>query len=64
MKTSGRPSRITDQEEFKTYDKRIREDVTFLMNNLCKKSRYTEQGAKEVCMYVIDNDLTKKFVNP
>ena len=52
------------KESFKTYDKRIREDVTFLMNNLCKKSRYTEQGAKEVCMYVIDNNLASKFSNP
>ena len=50
-----------DEEAFKTYDKRIRNDVTFLMNNLCNKCRYTEQGAKEVCMYVIDNDLARKF---
>ncbi|MGD9875162.1 serine protein kinase PrkA [Desulfococcus sp.] len=52
------------KDAFKTYDKRIREDVTFLMNNLSKKSRYTEQGAKEVCMYVIDNNLASKFSNP
>jgi predicted Ser/Thr protein kinase len=50
-----------DQEDFKTYDKRIRDDVTYLINNLCKKCRYTEQGAKEICIYVIDNDLAKKF---
>jgi predicted Ser/Thr protein kinase len=48
-------------EDFKTYDKRIREDVTYLIGNLCEKYRYTEQGAKEVCMYVIDNELAKKF---
>ena len=50
-----------DTDAFKTYDKRIRDDVTFLMNNLGNKYRYTKQGAKEVCMYVIDNDLAKKF---
>jgi len=50
-------------EDFKTYDKRIREDVTYLIGNLCEKYRYTEQGAKEVCMYVIDNELAKKFSN-
>jgi hypothetical protein len=50
-----------NKEDFKTYDKRIRADVTFLINNLCTKYRYTEQGAKEVCMYVIDNDLPKLF---
>ena len=49
------------EEAFKTYDKKIRNDVTFLMNNLCDKSNYTQQGAKEVCIYVIDNDLAKKF---
>jgi hypothetical protein len=49
------------EEAFKTYDKKIRNDVMFLMNNLCDKSNYTRQGAKEVCIYVIDNDLAKKF---
>jgi len=49
------------KEEFKTYDKRIRDDVTFLINNLCSKFRYTRNGAKEVCIYVIDNDLARTF---
>ena len=53
-----------NKEDFKTYDKRIRDDVSYLIDNLCKKFRYMEQGAKEVCMYVIDNDLAKKFSNP
>lgn len=53
-----------NEEEFKTYDKRIRDDVSYLITNLSKKYRYIEQGAKEVCMYVIDNDLAKKFANP
>ena len=48
-------------EDFKTYDKRIRDDATYLINNLCDKYRYTELGAKEVCIYVIDSDLAKKF---
>ncbi|MGD9238356.1 MAG: serine protein kinase PrkA, partial [Desulfobacterales bacterium] len=50
-----------DVEDFKTYDKRIRDDVAYLINNLCEKCKYTEQGAKEICIYVIDNDLAKKF---
>ena len=50
-----------DEDAFKSHDKRIREDVTFLMSNLCEKIRYTQKGAKEVCIYVIDNDLAKKF---
>jgi predicted Ser/Thr protein kinase len=53
-----------NKKAFKAYDKRIRGEVEYLINNLCKKCLYTEQGAKEVCMYVIDNDLAKKFSNP
>jgi predicted Ser/Thr protein kinase len=53
-----------NKEEFKTYDKRIRDDVSYLIDNLCRKYRYMEQGAKEVCTYVIDNDLAQKFSNP
>jgi predicted Ser/Thr protein kinase len=48
-------------ESFKSYDKRIREDVTMLMHNLNKKYGYSEQGAREVCIYVVDNDLTRTF---
>lgn len=51
-----------DTDDFRTYDKRIRDDVTFLINNLCaSKYHYTKQSAKEVCVYVIDNDLARKF---
>ena len=31
------------------------------MNNLRKKCQYTQQGAKGICIYVIDNELAKKF---
>ncbi len=50
-----------NEEAFKTYDNKIREDVAYLITNLGKKYRYSEQGAKEVCIYVIDNDLAQKF---
>jgi len=50
-----------NEESFKSHDRRIQDDVTFLMNNLCEKSKYTQQGAKEICIYVIDNDLANKF---
>jgi predicted Ser/Thr protein kinase len=48
---------------FRTYDKKIRDDVTFLISNLGTQYHYTEKGAQEVCIYVIDNDLARKF-NP
>ena len=50
-----------DSKTFHTYDSRIQEDVTFLIKNLVKKYKYTPTGAKEMCIYVVDNDLAKKF---
>lgn len=50
-----------DTDKFKTHDKRIKKDVTFLMDNLSSKFGYTQQGANETCIYVIDNDLANKF---
>ncbi|BBO84293.1 serine protein kinase PrkA [Desulfosarcina ovata] len=52
------------EEDFKTYDQKIRDDVTFVIDNLMKRYRYTEHGAKAICMYVIDNDLARKFTKP
>jgi predicted Ser/Thr protein kinase len=45
--------------DFKTYDQRTRTEVCSLIRNLGQKFKYTEQGAKEVCIYVIDNDLAR-----
>ncbi len=50
-----------DTEKFRTHDKRIKKDVKFLIDNLSAKFGYTSQGANEVCIYVIDNDLANKF---
>lgn len=53
-----------DEDDFKTYDRKIREDVTYLMNNIIEKYKYTPLGAKAVCIYVIDNNLARKFTAP
>lgn len=50
-----------NQEDFKTYDEKIQSDVTFMMENLQQKYRYSRQGAKEICIYVVDNNLAKQF---
>jgi len=50
-----------ETDEFRTYDRKIREDVSFLMNNLCEKFDYSKLGAREVCIYLIDNELAQKF---
>lgn len=48
-------------DTFKTYDKRIRFEVTLLFSNLETKFGYSRQGAKKICIYAIDNDLAKKY---
>jgi predicted Ser/Thr protein kinase len=48
-------------EDFKTYDQKIRDDVSYLIVNLCDRYGYTEPGAREACIYVIDNNLADEF---
>jgi hypothetical protein len=50
-----------ETEAFKTYDKKIQDDVEFLISNLNSKYNYTQQGAKEACIYVIDNNIASIF---
>ena len=50
-----------DTDEFRSYDRKISSDVTFMIDNLQNKYDYTRQGAKEICMYVVDNDIAQKF---
>ena len=47
--------------EFDTFDTRLKEHVIYMIGNLVAKFGYTEQGAKEICLYVIDKKLTEKF---
>jgi len=51
-------------EEFRTYDKRIQEEVSSLIKNLQQRCGYNQEGAKEVCIYVVDNDLAANFNEP
>jgi len=50
-------------EAFNAYDKRICKEVGFLIGNLMGKYSYSEQGARDVCIYVIDNDLARTFMS-
>lgn len=45
--------------EFKNYDKRIKDEVKLLIKNLIFKFQYTEKGAKQVCIYLIDKNLVQ-----
>jgi len=46
--------------QFNTYDDKIKRDIGFMMDNLQKNFSYTEAGAKEVCVYVLDKCLVKQ----
>jgi len=52
-----------NHEDFKTYDEKIQSDVTFMIEKLQKKFRYSRQGAKEICIYVVDNNLAQIFAD-
>ena len=46
---------------FDKYDYRLRRDVEHLFKNLQSKFGYTEAGARQVSLYVLDKDLIKKY---
>lgn len=48
-------------KEFNTFDMRTKEHIAYMIKNLIDKFGYTEQGAKEVCLYVLDQNLVRKF---
>lgn len=48
-------------KDFETFDTRLKEHVVVMIKNLVEKFGYTEQGAREVCLYVMDKDLVGKF---
>lgn len=47
--------------EFRSFDTRLREHIVCMMRNLCEKFGYTEQGAQEVVLYALDQNLAEKF---
>ncbi len=53
--------KVFGTEDFKTFDTRLKDHVSYMIDNLIKKFNYTERGAKEICLYVIDNKLVEKF---
>ena len=60
-KNFRRAIRDYHEKEFKTYDRKIKNDVRYLMKKLQQRCSYTKKGAREICMYVIDKDLASKF---
>ncbi|MFA7626116.1 MAG: serine protein kinase PrkA [Candidatus Kapaibacterium sp.] len=51
-----------DTPSFNTYDDRLKRDVTMLIDNLISKFSYkTTKAARQVCIYVIDKGIAKKY---
>ncbi|QQG46120.1 MAG: serine protein kinase PrkA [Candidatus Niyogibacteria bacterium] len=48
-------------KEFDTFDRRLREHVAYMIKSLMGNFGYTQQGAKEICLYVLDKKLNDKF---
>ena len=48
-------------EAFKTFDTRQKEYIEYMVRKLVGTFHYTEQGAKEVCLYIIDQKIVDKF---
>jgi predicted Ser/Thr protein kinase len=47
--------------QFQTYDDRLKRDVSYLIQNLKDKFKYSEIGAKQICVYALDKGLPAKY---
>ena len=48
-------------DEFAAFDTRLKEHVLHMITNLMKDFGYSEQGAKEICLYALEKKLVEKF---
>lgn len=48
-------------KDFETFDTRLKEHAVHMIKSLVGKFGYTERGAKEICLYAIDQKLVEKF---
>ncbi len=46
---------------FNAYSDRLRHDVNLLLANLQKKFGYSAEGAQQICFYVLDKGLIRKY---
>lgn len=49
-------------KQFNTYDNRLKRDIEYMIKHLMDDFGYTESGACQVALYVIDKDLPRKFM--
>lgn len=48
-------------KDFKAHDKKIKRDTTYLIQTMMRKYGYSQESAKEICIYVLDKGLIKQF---
>ncbi len=48
-------------KEFNAFDTRLKQHVAYMIKNLMEKFGYTEQGGREIVLYVLDKNLVQKF---
>lgn len=48
-------------KSFEKYDQRLKRDVNLLITNMQKKFKYSEEGGRQVSIYVLDKELHKKY---
>ncbi|MDD5569591.1 MAG: hypothetical protein PHD97_00370 [Bacteroidales bacterium] len=48
-------------QTFNAYDEKLKKEIKMLITNLKCKFGYTQEGAKHICVYVLDKDLVRKY---
>ncbi|MFA6923177.1 MAG: hypothetical protein WC223_02890 [Bacteroidales bacterium] len=48
-------------QTFNAYDEKLKKEIKMLITNLKCKFGYTQDGAKQICVYVLDKDLARKY---
>ena len=48
-------------KNFNAYGDRLKRDINLMIDNLKKKFNYTEDGARQICYYVLDKKLYEKY---
>ncbi len=55
--------KVFDTAKFEVFDTRTRDEVIFLIKNLMSKFGYSEDGARQVCLYALHNHIPEKFTD-
>jgi len=50
-----------DTESFNAYDNKIKKDISFMIENMMKKFNYTQQGALQICQYILEKNIGKMY---